>query len=149
MSAMRGQSELPDFPDLDESPTDKVDRMLARKRRAEEIEEARHMIRLTITEECVQKRMELLPKLLGPDPTTGEECIQRGMRGLELAMIEGSGFSPHAAKAYQEAQFKIAGFMEPKKYGNKVALTDADGGPLQVRVVDYSDSQKPVAPDKT
>ena len=30
---------------------------------------------------------------------------------------------------------RIAEKLKPKKYGNKVALTDADGGPLTVNVI--------------
>lgn len=34
----------------------------------------------------------------------------------------------------------IAEKLKPKKYGNKVALTDPDGGPVKIEVVRFSDS---------
>nr|WP_312809334.1 hypothetical protein [Agrobacterium cavarae] len=38
-----------------------------------------------------------------------------------------------------EARKWMAGKLRPKKYGDKLALTDGEGGPLKVNVVRFSD----------
>lgn len=130
---MRGQAELPDFPHLDDEPTDKVDRMLARKRRALELEEAKTEIRQNAKNESVKKWLDILPKLLGPEPTTGQEWIDRGIRMLELSQIEGLGINAKAAAAYAEEANKRAAWMDPVKFGKQQEALppSADSVPTQ------------------
>lgn len=123
MSALRGQAPLPDFPNLDDEPTDRIDRIIRRRRSDEDTEKLRQMWRLTVKEEFVQERLKVLPNILGPDPMTAEEWADRGLRGLEISMVEGSGISPTAAKAYEEACFKRAVVANPRRYGPKMDVT--------------------------
>lgn len=138
MSAMRGQAPMPDFPHLDDEPTDRVDRMIRRRRSDEETEKLRHMWRLTVEETFVQEKLKVLPQILGPEPETGQEWADRGLRGLEIAMVEGSGISPTAAKAYEEACTKRAKWADPAKFGDKLQLPNgADGKPLGMIAIQF------------
>ncbi len=116
---MRGQAPLPDFPHLDDEPTDRVDRMLAVRRRAEELEEAKATIRQNAKDESVQKWLDVLPKLLGPEPTTGQEWVDRGLRMLELSQIEGLGINAKAAAAYADEANKRAAWIDPVRFGKQ------------------------------
>lgn len=126
------RQELPEFRDLDEFDTDHADRILARQRRQREAEEARQELRATIEDEHIQARMDAIPKLLGPMPETGEEWAERGLKLLEIAMVEGVGINAKAAASYEAACRQRAAWADPNRYGSKVALTNPDGGPLKV-----------------
>lgn len=130
-----GLAGKPDFPHLDEEPTDRVDRLLARRKRAEEIEEARRMIREAVADEAIKRRLDALPKLLGPEPQTGEEWANRGLRALELATITDLGFHPSAAAALEAACMKRAAVLEPQKFGRgAVGAGSGDGGNVYLQV---------------
>lgn len=117
-----GLAGKPDFPQLDEAATDRADRIAARRRSAEGIEEARALIRHHADSEAAKERLDALPKLLGPKPETGEEWVDRGLRALEVSIVEGTGLNHKAATAYENACWKRAAVLEPAKYGKAEAL---------------------------
>lgn len=122
MPTMRGlHQELPDFPDLEE-PSDRVDRMLAKGKRRLEIEEARAEIRASVDDVHIKARMDALHKLLGPEPPfdDADAWAERGIKIVELATVEGLGFSPKAAATHAIECARRAAWANPAKYGTKV-----------------------------
>lgn len=120
---------LTDFPQLDTAETDRADRLLARQKRQEEMTRAKAIFRQHAENEAAKDRLDALMLMLGPEPTTGEGWIERGLKALELSQVQGVGLEPRAAVAYEQACRARAAFIEPAKYGNK---------PNQVVVLDVA-----------
>lgn len=57
------------------------------------------------------------------------------MNANDIVCISDTDPDPQSARVRIEARKWFASKIAPKKYGEKLALTDADGGVLQVKVV--------------
>ena len=68
------------------------------------------------------------------DDSSNDWMEQRGRDGEVTGWKENGELLKRSALRLSTRQW-IAEKLKPKKYGNKVALTDADGGPLTVNVI--------------
>ncbi len=99
---------MTDFPQLDESATDKVDRELARQRRVA----AMAQIRQEIKDQAALAWLEHIDAVLGPKPATAQGWEDRGLQVLQLGLVDGIGINPKAAAAYAAECRTIAGRLD-------------------------------------
>lgn len=111
----------PDVSAYERGPTDEVDLTLSVVRQKTEIEAARLMVRQHAEDERAKNWIDHVDAMLGPLPATGQGWADRGMKLLELSMIEGIGLNAKACAAYAEECNKRAAWMD-RKFSQRVQV---------------------------
>lgn len=109
---------LPDFTQLDESATDRVDRELARRRRIAAMAE----IRLSIREQAALAWWDQIDDVLGPRPDTAQGWADRGLQVLQLGLVDGIGINPKACAAYA-AECRANAARLDRSFGTQVNVS--------------------------